>query len=73
MLYLLTRIRRGDDLMSISCDHPELTAAQLSLSQTLQAQEKELNRLYKELQSAEGVKMNLERALTSSLLSKQSS
>jgi uncharacterized protein (DUF433 family) len=68
MLQLLTRVRRGDAVQTISVDFPELSAAQLSLAKHLQAQEAELNRLYRELQEAERVKLDLERELTLSLL-----
>jgi len=72
-LSLLTRIRRGDDIMAISSEYPELSAAQLTLAKSLQAQEVELNRLYKQLQRAEAVKINLERELTSSFLRERTS
>jgi len=71
ILNLLTRVRRGDDIMAISCAHPELSSAQLSLAKALQVQEAELNRLYKELQTAEGLKLQLERDFTSALLRTQ--
>jgi hypothetical protein len=73
MLNLLTRVRRGDDIMAISCDYPELSAAQISMAKALQVQEAELNRLYKELQTAEGLKLQLERDLTGTLLRTQGS
>ena len=68
MLNLLKRIRRGDDIMAISCEFPELSAAQLGLAKKLQAQEAELSRLYKNLQKAESLKLQLERDFTSALL-----
>jgi hypothetical protein len=68
MLQLLTRVRRGDALPSISVDYPELNAAQISLAQMLQAHEAELNRLYADIQRLEQRKMQLEREFTTSLL-----
>jgi len=68
MLQLLTRVRRGDALPSISVDYPELNAVQISLAQMLQAHEAELNRLYADIQRLEQRKMQLEREFTTSLL-----
>lgn len=68
-LQLLMRVRRGDDLSTMSEDYPELTTVQLDLARHLQAQESELNRLYQDIQRVEGHKLQLERELTQSLLS----
>lgn len=54
--------------MTISSRFPELSAAQVCLAKKLQAQDAELNRLYQELQHAEGLKLELEHALTTTLL-----
>ncbi|MCP9835305.1 MULTISPECIES: hypothetical protein [unclassified Cyanobium] len=65
---VLNRIRRGDAMAAITMDHPQLTQAQISLVQHLQIQELELNRLYKEMQNVEQLKMQVERELARSLL-----
>jgi uncharacterized protein YecT (DUF1311 family) len=65
---ILHCIRNGDDMMTISSRFPELSAAQVCLAKKLQAQDAELNRLYQELQHAESLKLELEHALTTTLL-----
>ena len=65
---VLNRIRRGDSMPSILLDHPQLTQAQIGLARHLQDQERELHRLYSQLQDVERLKMQVERDLATSLL-----
>ena len=68
-LQVLTRVRRGDDLADLSQAYPGLSADQLGLARHLQAQEQELNRLYRDIQAVEERKLRIEREFTQSLSS----
>lgn len=64
---LLGKIRQHQPIQKLSLDYPGLTQKQLSLVQSIQAQELTLAQLYQELQAIEVLKAELERELIESL------
>jgi outer membrane lipopolysaccharide assembly protein LptE/RlpB len=68
---LLGKIRQQQPIQRLSHDHPDLTNEQLSLVQSIQAQDAGLSQMYHTLQAAEAYKAELERELIHSLCGSQ--